>query len=178
MFFEGMIATTDNKSVCRNMGKHAPELVICDMAETDLAEVLAIERAVFPSPWSENIFRQELRFPLAGNLAAKISGQGVVGYMNFWIIAGEVHLHNIAVKEELQKRGVACALMAEMIRRARREGALCATLEVRPSNEQARRLYEKFGFEVRGIRPSYYADTKEDALIMWADLGEDNDAGN
>ncbi|MDO8721323.1 MAG: ribosomal protein S18-alanine N-acetyltransferase [Syntrophales bacterium] len=147
-----------------------PDIMISDMEEGDLEEVMAIERSSFPAPWSENMFRQELHFPLSRHLTARVAGQGIVGYITFWIIAGEVHLHNIAVKNDLQRMGVASALMREMIRRARKEGVLHATLEVRPSNERAGRLYERFGFEVRGRRPLYYADTKEDALIMWADL--------
>ena len=146
------------------------EIMISDMEEGDLEEVMVIERAAFPAPWSENMFRQELHFPLSRRLTARVAGQGIVGYITFWIIAGEVHLHNIAVRNDRQRMGVASALMREMIRRARKEGALYATLEVRPSNESAGRLYERFGFAVRGRRPLYYADTKEDALIMWADL--------
>lgn len=153
------------------------ELVISDMVLDDLAGVMAIERDVFPAPWSENMFRQELQFPLSRNLTAKVSGLEIVGYINFRIIAGEVHLFNIAVKKDRRKTGVASALMAEMIRGAKKEDAFLATLEVRPSNEGARRLYERFGFEVQGIRPLYYAETKEDALILWADLSRDNDKG-
>jgi ribosomal-protein-alanine N-acetyltransferase len=154
--------------------KRDTELLISDMAEEDIAEIMAIERTVFSAPWSENMFREELQSPLARNLTAKLSGLEIVGYMNYRIIAGEVHLYNIAVKKNRRKKGVASALMAGMIRRAKKDGACLATLEVRPSNEGARRLYEKFGFEVRGIRPLYYADTNEDALIMWADISRDN----
>jgi [ribosomal protein S18]-alanine N-acetyltransferase len=145
-------------------------ITIRDMTEGDLKEVLAIERAAFSEPWSENMFRQELRLPLSNCLTANTADEGIAGYIIFWMIAGEVHLHSIAVRKDLQERGVASALMREMVRRAREQCALCAILEVRPSNEKARRLYDKFGFKVQGIRPLYYSDTGEDALVMWVDL--------
>jgi ribosomal-protein-alanine N-acetyltransferase len=86
------------------------------------------------------------------------------------VIAGEVNLHRIAVRKDQQRKGVAAVLLRAMVGRAYQEGARYASLEVRSANEPARRLYERFGFEVRGMRPLYYDDTKEDALIMWADL--------
>ena len=109
---------------------------------------------------------------------ARIRWEGreeIAGYVNFWVVAREIHFHNIAVGKEWQRMGIASALMGEMIRRARKEGALHATLEVRRSNDGARKLYEKFGFALTGIRSLYYDDTKEDALIMWADWGEKDD---
>ncbi len=158
------------------MPEYDPEtLIINAMAAGDVEEVLAIERTVFPTPWTENMFRQELLLPLARNLTARIDGERIAGYLNFWFIAGEVHVHNLAVRKDQQGKGVASALLRAMISLAHQEGARSATLEVRSSNEQARGLYERFGFEVRGIRPLYYDDTKEDALIMWADLEENMD---
>ena len=160
----------------RNMPEYDPgTLSISPMAEEDVDGVLAIERAVFSAPWTENMFHQELLLPLARHLTARIGGELIVGYLSFWFIAGEVHVHKIAVRKDQQRKGVASALLRAMMGLAHQEGARYATLEVRPSNEQARRLYERFGFEVRGIRPSYYDDTKEDALIMWADLEEKRD---
>ncbi|MDP2268273.1 MAG: ribosomal protein S18-alanine N-acetyltransferase, partial [Deltaproteobacteria bacterium] len=157
----------------RNMPANDLEtLVIGAMAAGDVEEVLAIERVVFPAPWTENMFRQELLLPLARNLTARIGGGRIAGYLNFWFIAGEVHIHHIAVRKDQQGKGVASALLRAMVGLAYQEGARYATLEVRSANEPARRLYERFGFEVRGIRPLYYDDTTEDALIMWADLGE------
>jgi ribosomal-protein-alanine N-acetyltransferase len=153
------------------MVAYDPEtLVISAMAAADVEEVLAIERTVFSSPWTENMLRQELLLPLARNLTARIGGELIAGYLNFWVIAGEVNLHRIAVRKDQQRKGVAAALLRAMVGRAYQEGARYASLEVRSANEPARRLYERFGFEVRGMRPLYYDDTKEDALIMWADL--------
>ena len=142
------------------------------MAEADIGEVLAIEQAVFPSPWTENMFRRELRLPISHILTAKAEEDEIVGYVTFWIVADEVHLHGIAVRADWQRRGVASALLGEMIGRSQAAGALTASLEVRPSNETARRLYSKFGFRFCGIRPSYYNDSGEDALILRAELRE------
>ena len=84
-------------------------------------------------------------------------------------MADEIHLNNIAVRKDLQL-SVASALIKKMFATARKQGALKATLEVRVSNAVALSLYRKFGFEIKGIRPLYYSDTQEDALIMWADV--------
>lgn len=182
MCFEGRSAERDlhdlTSAASVRRGGGWQEIAIGDMTEEDVSEVLAIERASFSTPWSENIFRRELKFPLSRNLVARVRGEGreeIAGYVNFWVIAGEIHLHNIAVRKDRQRKGVASALMREVIRRARKEGVWHATLEVRRANDGARKLYEKFGFALTEIRPLYYDDTKEDALIMWADLGERDD---
>jgi len=164
--------------VLNRKGGNWEEIAIGDMTEEDIREVLTIESASFSTPWSENMFRRELKFPLSRSLVARIRGGGreeIAGYVNFWVIVGEIHLHNVAVRKKWQRMGIASALMGEVIRRACREGALHATLEVRRSNDGARKLYEKFGFALRGIIPLYYDDTKEDALIMWAYWGEKDD---
>lgn len=150
-------------------------LTIRHMTEEDLGEVLAIERASFSEPWTDTLFRQELSFPLSNCRTASTAEGEIVGYSVFWIIGDEVHLHTIAVKEDQRRQGVAPVLMSDMIKWARQCGARRATLEVRPSNTWARKLYDKFGFQVRGIRPLYYAATGEDALVMWAELGEKDD---
>jgi len=150
----------------------AAALVICEMQAEHLVEVLAIEREVSPVPWTEVMFRREMQLPLARQFTAGFGGEKLAGYINYWHIADEVHLHNIAVGKDQQGKGVASALLTVMINRARQEGARWATLEVRSSNGTARRLYERFGFRVTGVRPAYYDDVKEDALIMWADLEE------
>ena len=146
--------------------------VISAMVTADVEEVLAIERAVSAVPWTENMLRRELSLPLGRNLTARLRGGPIAGYLSCWFVAGEVHVHNIAVRKDRQRQGVASALLAAMIGLACQEGARQATLEVRPSNTPARRLYERFGFEVQGLRPKYYDDTKEDALILWTDLKE------
>jgi len=94
----------------------------------------------------------------------------VGGYMIFWIVADEAHLHNVAVKKEFRRQGLARGFMNIMKEIAKQAGVKYQTLEVRESNTGAINLYRKCGFVVKGRRPLYYTDTHEDALIMWADV--------
>ena len=146
---------------------------IGECEEGDMREILAIERDSFPSPWSENIFRSEMTNPLARMLVGRVDplpGKPVAGYVVYWRVADEMHLHNIAVRKDLRRTRVASFLLREAFRASQSEGARSVTLEVRRSNLPAQNLYEKFGFSVKGVRPAYYSDTGEDALIFWADL--------
>jgi ribosomal-protein-alanine N-acetyltransferase len=148
-------------------------LKIGEYEEGDVVEIVAIERDSFPTPWSENIFRNEMTSPISSMLVGRtMNGEGgfVSGYIVYWRVDDEIHLHNIAVRRDMRRKRIAFRLLAEAIRRSRLEGARWVTLEVRRSNLPAQKMYERFGFSVKGIRPGYYADTREDALIMWADL--------
>ena len=153
-------------------GDAAQTPLIRNMEIADLAAVLLMEKAFFADAWTENIFRQELDLPQARNLIARYDDREIAGYLNCWLVADEVQLHKIAVRQDRQRQGIASALLAAMLEGARQAGALHATLEVRISNEPAVRLYERFGFTVRSRRPLYYDDTHEDALIMGAELGK------
>lgn len=151
----------------------SPGVVINAMDKADLPEVLAIERDVFLSPWSAGMFSRELGSAHSVCLAARINLEDksiIVGYIIFWMIVDEVHLHNLAVKKEYRNRGFAFELMEAMKEIAGKNGITARTLEVRKSNTEAINLYRKCGFVVKGIRPNYYTDTNEDALIMWADI--------
>jgi ribosomal-protein-alanine N-acetyltransferase len=148
-------------------------LKIGEYEEGDIVEITAIERDSFPTPWSENIFRNEMTSPISKMLVGRtVKRQGgyVSGYIVYWRVDDEIHLHNIAVRRDMRRKRIAFRLLTEAIRRSRLEGARWVTLEVRRSNLPAQRMYEKFGFSIKGIRPGYYTDTREDALIMWADL--------
>ncbi len=148
------------------------ELIIGKYEEGDLAEIMDIERDSFPSPWSENLFRGEMTTPISRLLIGRLDREGgrVVGYIVYWRVDNEIHLHHIAVRRDMRRQGIASRLLEEAIRLSRPEGARWITLEVRDSNRPAQKMYEKFGFTVKGVRPGYYDDTREDALIMWADL--------
>jgi len=149
------------------------DIEIGPMTEGDLDEVMQIERVSFRAPWSPGMFRQDLVFPLARCLAAKLAEAGtrrLAGYILCWFVADEVHVTNIAVRTDLRQQGVATRLLEEALCQARREQMRYCTLEVRVSNEAAKGFYRKFGFEARGIRPKYYSDNDEDAMIMWLDL--------
>ena len=148
-------------------------LLIGEYEEGDIDQIIAIERDSFPTPWSANIFRSEITSPISRMLVARVdrdAGGWVAGYLVYWQVADEIHLHNIAVRRDMRRQGIASRLLGEAVRCSRLKGARWLTLEVRRSNRAAQRFYEKFGFSVRGIRPGYYTDTGEDALIMWADL--------
>lgn len=149
------------------------ELCIGACAEEDLAEIGEIERRSFPSPWSAGLFRSEMANSLSRIWVGKrghAAGAPVIGYVVSWRVADEIHLHNIAVRPEFRRQGIASRLLARVIREGRPAGARLVTLEVRRSNVAAQKLYERFGFTVRGVRRGYYGDTGEDALIMSAEL--------
>jgi ribosomal-protein-alanine N-acetyltransferase len=140
------------------------KLEIGEYEEGDLREIVAIERDSFLTPWSENIFRNEMTCPISRMLVGRsyhLQKKVVAAYLVYWSVEDEIHIHNIAVRPELRRNGIATRMLEEALRRS---------LEVRCSNLPAQRMYEKFGFSVEGIRPGYYSDTREDALIMWADL--------
>jgi ribosomal-protein-alanine N-acetyltransferase len=151
--------------------KADPQVTIDLMQRTDLPEILAIEKVSFASPWTPGMFTQELENTLAQCLVIRINygGKSVVGaYIVFRLIADEAHLHNLAVKNEYKRQGLAQSLMDVMKNIAVQVGVHARTLEVRESNKEAISLYLKCGFVVKGRRPLYYTDTHEDALIMWA----------
>jgi ribosomal-protein-alanine N-acetyltransferase len=148
-------------------------LTIGEYEEGDLIEILEIEKDSFPTPWLPGLFRSEMANSISRMLVGKAvqaQGAAVVGYVVFWRVADEIHLHNIAVRRDLRKGGIASRLLSKVIRDCRPEGVRFVTLEVRRSNFAAQKLYESFGFSVRGVRRAYYTDTGEDALIMSADL--------
>jgi [ribosomal protein S18]-alanine N-acetyltransferase len=143
------------------------------MGKKDLPEILAIEKESFASPWSEGMFKDELQVAHSQCLVARLSANKksiIGGYLIFWIVADEAHLHNLAVKKEFRRQGLAQGFMDVMKEMSRQAGVKAQTLEVRESNEEAIKLYRKCGFVVKGRRPLYYTDTQEDALIMWADI--------
>ena len=143
------------------------------MNKADLTEIMAIERESFPTPWTTGIFEKELESSHSWCLCVRINSAGksvVAAYIIFWLIADEAHLHNLAVRKEYGGQGLAYNLMKAMKEIAGKNEAVAQTLEVRESNTEAIKLYRKCGFVVKGIRPLYYKDTSEGALIMWADI--------
>ena len=148
-----------------------PQVTIDLMGKADLPEILAIEKVSFASPWTPGMFAEELENKLAQCLVIRINyeGKSVVGaYIVFRLIADEAHLHNLAVKKEFKRQGLAQSLLETMKDIAMQVGIGARTLEVRESNKEAISLYLQCGFVVKGRRPLYYTDTHEDALIMWA----------
>ena len=134
------------------------------LAQEDLDDVLAIERASFADPWSEDLFAQELGREDRIWLVAE-DGTGVVGYAGVMITGSEADLMDIAVARERRRRGIARSLLWGVARKAAERGVQRLTLEVRPSNVEALGLYSSCGFDQVGRRAGYYPETREDALI-------------
>jgi ribosomal-protein-alanine N-acetyltransferase len=133
---------------------------------SDLPQVIAIERRAFTTPWSLAMFVLELSKPSSMCLAAVEETEGnLVGYLVCARYDTAWHLMNIAVEPTLRRRGIARRLLEQMIERAGPDEQY--TLEVRTSNTPAIVLYERFAFHSTGMRPRYYRDTGEDAMIMW-----------
>lgn len=136
------------------------------MTLDDVPAVHAIERASFPIPWPDYAFRQELQTNrLAHYLVVRAGGQAIA-YGGLWMMVDEAHITTFAVLPLWRRRGIGGRLMIELVQLAKDLGARIMTLEVRLSNGPARALYGQFGFRPVGIRPRYYSDNREDALIM------------
>jgi [ribosomal protein S18]-alanine N-acetyltransferase len=136
------------------------------MTLDDIPAVHRIERASFPVPWPDYAFRQEIESNRLAHYLVVRAGSQVVGYGGMWMMVDEAHVTTFAVLPDWRRRGIGGRLMLAMVRRAGELGARVATLEVRLSNVAARELYQRFGFRPVGIRPRYYSDNAEDALIM------------
>jgi len=151
--------------VARNSGG---DLVIGRYTRGDLDEILAIERASFPHPWSPEMFDEELNNRLCHIFVAREragTGGRVVGYVCFWLFLAEMHLLNIAVDPVSRQRGIGAGLLARALDFARERGVKMVFLEARRGNRSAQSLYRRFGFREMGVRPRYYEDG-EDAIVM------------
>lgn len=147
-------------------------IVIRKMVEEDLTRVMEIERNSFSDPWSMRSFRREIREnPYALYLSACFDDQ-LAGYVGGWLITDELHITNLAVDPSYRRLHIAEKLIDELLKISKRKGIMRATLEVRKSNMPAIRLYTKKGFQPAGIRPRYYRDNMEDALIMWKEFSQ------
>jgi len=145
------------------------KVMIEAMRLEDLDEVQRIEEASFTTPWPPNAYRSELMTNrLASYLVARIDGR-IVAYGGMWLMVDEAHITTFAVHPRWRRQRLGERLLLAFLDLARDRHAREATLEVRLSNLGARRLYEKYGFRPVGIRPRYYSDNGEDALIMTTD---------
>lgn len=140
-------------------------MIIRPMSESDLKEVLAIEAVSYAQPWSESLFTEELS-ALSRTYLVAVDRDEVAGYGGIMTVTGEAHITTITVAPARRRSGVGTDLMLALIDAGLEAGSEHLALEVRPSNESARRLYERFGMAPVGIARGYYRD--EDALIMWA----------
>lgn len=149
------------------------------MVVADIPGVLAVDRLSFPTPSNELLFQHEL----SGNqlahyqtlVRADETGETIVGFAGFWLIAGEVHVSTIAVHPDERRRGRGEWLFLNLLLVACDLEPLLVTLEVRRGNATAQALYRKYRFEEVGVRRRYYRDTGEDALLMTVDFAAQPD---
>ncbi|MDD4923689.1 MAG: ribosomal protein S18-alanine N-acetyltransferase [Dehalococcoidales bacterium] len=146
------------------------------MTEEDIPRVSKLDRELFPGVKMPTNFQNELKNCLARYIVAcndKLpdfnNEDSIVGYAGVWIMVGEVHIVNIAVTNDCRRRGIGELLLIALIELALSMCCNMITLEVRVSNVTAQKLYEKYGFTVRGIRQGYYTDSREDGIIMTVD---------
>lgn len=149
-------------------------LEIVPMRLADLDEVMVIAEASFATPWPRKVFAEELEREWAYidvlRERREDGSSHVVGFCNYWLVHDEVHLLNVAVSPERRRRGVALRMMEHLLAFARKHACRYITLEVRRSNVAAIELYRSVGFEAVGLRPRYYAEDHEDAVLMTLEL--------
>ncbi|MGA2491007.1 MAG: ribosomal protein S18-alanine N-acetyltransferase [Anaerolineales bacterium] len=141
-------------------------LLIRRMKLEDVPAVHDIDTLSFTLPWSERSFRYELtENPVSRGWVAEVDGQ-ITAMLVLWLIIDEAHIATIAVHPNFRRQGIGEKILIHALRAAQDEGARRAFLEVRTGNTAAQSMYKKYGFEIVGVRPSYYRDNNEDAFLM------------
>jgi [ribosomal protein S18]-alanine N-acetyltransferase len=140
------------------------------LALADLSAIERIEREAYPTPWSRSMFAGELAKPSSISLGAfDATADALVGYLITSRYVDAWHIMNLAVAAASRRRGIASDLLDELFRLTDDDPRRGYTLEVRVSNANAIKLYERMGFERTGLRRAYYTDNREDAIVMWKD---------
>ena len=138
--------------------------------DQDLEGVIEVEVVSFTNPWTRDMYSRELQNrSVCHILVVRHEECRVAGFCAFWLVFDEMHINNLALRPQFRAQGIGTALLRHAIAVARDLGATRATLEVRASNDAARRLYARLGFYVAGTRRNYYTNPVEDALILWKD---------
>jgi ribosomal-protein-alanine N-acetyltransferase len=132
----------------------------------NLDAILAIDRESFSHPWSRQMYEDDMRQPQSWIWTACRPGGDAVGYCAAWIVVGELHINNVAVRRAWRGQGIGAALVLHAVGVAAGLGASAALLDVRRANSDARRMYERLGFVERAVRRAYYADPPDDALVL------------
>jgi [ribosomal protein S18]-alanine N-acetyltransferase len=138
----------------------------------DVPDLLVIEQAQFPEPWSRAMLLDEITNTETRRYTVAVEGKRIVGYLGVMFVLDELHINTLGTLPGEEGRGIATSLINETWDVARGRGILRATLEVAVSNTRAQSLYFHLGFSPVGVRKNYYEKTREDALILWADLGD------
>ena len=138
------------------------------MVESDIPDVLIIERFSFPNPWKQAAFIGEVyNSPISHPIVLVSRPENkILGYVIYWQIKEEIQINNIALHPSYRGRGLANKMMEFVFKRVIPDGARSIILEVRPSNSTALSLYKKYGFSVLGVRKGYYINPEEDAIVM------------
>lgn len=166
-----------------NPVKNPNKVMFRYMQVSDLPRVEIIENRAYTTPWPIHAYQSELCHNQSARYIVMVQDLEVIGYCGFWIILDEAHITTIAVDPDIQGKGYGKKLLTYIMALAKEWGIKKMTLEVRVSNTKAQSLYEKLGFKQEGIRRGYYSDNREDAIIMWVNLDEqqqsiDSGAGN
>ncbi len=140
-------------------------MILRRMTESDLDKVAEMEKEIFSSPWSKNGFAESLKQPYSYFFVAEETE--ILGYCGVHNLGGDGEITNVAVNEKHRGKNIASKMLIFAMEETKKEGIEAFTLEVRVSNTPAIKLYEKLGFENRGIRRNFYENPKEDAIIMW-----------
>lgn len=143
------------------------EIITRNMELDDIDSIMEIEEQSFTTPWSRNSFEMEIRDNLLAHYLVAVIDEKIVGYAGIWFIVDEGHITNIATHANYRGIGVGNKLVEGLIDLCSEKGINNMTLEVRKSNIVAQNLYKKYGFIDFGVRPRYYSDNNEDAVIMW-----------
>ena len=141
---------------------------ILPMEEVHIDGVFAVEEATFSIPWTRRDFEKEVREnKMAVYFVAVENKEKIIGYAGMWHVITEGHITNVAVLDSHRCQGIGDMLIDRLEEIAWEREMIGLTLEVRINNAAAQRLYHKHGFRAEGLRKNYYADTKEDAVVMW-----------
>ena len=137
----------------------------------DLGDLMVIEEAQFPEPWTRSMLHEEIANSDNRRYTVAEEGGVIIGYLGLmYVLKDELHVNTIGTRPGHEGRGVATSLLDEAWADALARGVARATLEVAVSNERAIALYYRYGFAPVGVRKNYYERTREDALILWADI--------
>jgi [ribosomal protein S18]-alanine N-acetyltransferase len=141
---------------------------ILPMRRRHLRPVVRIEDEVYPRPWTPALFLSEISQRASRRYTVAVIGPMVVGYCGLMIVGDEGHITTLTVDPRWQKHGVGTSLLLDLARVSPSLGVHHLTLEVRMGNATAQVVYRRFGFAPVGVRKNYYAETGEDAIVMWA----------
>ncbi len=136
----------------------------------DVTELLVLEEAQFPEPWTRGMLLDEITNVETRRYTVAVEVGRIVGYLGVMFVLDELHVNTLGTLPGQEGRGIASSLLDEAWANALARGVRRATLEVAVSNERAQQLYYRFGFRPVGVRKNYYERTREDALVLWADL--------